>query len=123
MKLYSILIRHCAPKDCEESLVGYFIAENDSVIMEYINKELTSGIWEDRHNEDGMCEIKDEDYNVIATVTYKEKMLHYRGEFNDPNASYDDAYYGITHYGWSEGKEISNEEFETLIKLDIAKKI
>jgi hypothetical protein len=116
-------MRHCAPKDCKESIVGYFVAENDNVVMEYINKELTSGIWEDRHNEDGLCEILDDDYNVIGTETYKEKMLRIRGEFNDEDADYSDAYYGVTHYGWTEGKEVLNEEVETLVKLGVAQKI
>ncbi len=124
MKLYSILIRHCAPKDCKESLIGYFFAENDLIIMDYIDKQLLSGIWSDRHNEDGLCDIRDEDFNVVKKdVTYKEKILHFRGEFHDPEADYSDAYYGITHYGWTEGKEISSEEMETLVKLGIAIKI
>jgi hypothetical protein len=123
MKLYSIVVRHCAPKDCNESIVGYFIAENDNVIMEYINKELTSGIWEDRHNEDGLFDIRDEDLNVIKKTTYKEKMLFFRGEFYDPSASYSDAYYGITHYGWTEGKDVSEEDIDTLIRLGVAQKI
>lgn len=123
MKLYTILIRHCAPKDFKESIVGYFIAEDDTAIMEYINKELTSGIWQDRHEQDGLVDIHDEDYNVIDTVTYKEKMLRIRGEFHDKWADYSDKYYGVTHYGWTEGKEVSKKEVEMLVKLGVAKQI
>jgi len=120
MKLYSILIRHCAPKDYKESLVGYFLAQDDTQIMNYIDKELLSGIWSDRHNEDGMCEIYDDEGNILGKETYKEKMLHWRGEFYEPNADYSDAYYGVTHYGWTEGREISEVEAETLVRLGVA---
>lgn len=121
MKLYTVRIRHCGPKDCKESIIGYFVAENDSAIMNYIDKELLGGIWKDRNDEDGLCEILDENYNVIGTETYSEKMIRIRGEFNNSDADYSEAYYGITHYGWDEGKHISDEEVNVLVNLGVAK--
>lgn len=47
-------------------------------------------------------------------------MLRLRGEFNDDDADYGDAYYGITHYGWEEGKDITPDEAETLLRLELA---
>jgi hypothetical protein len=120
VKLYKIKIRHCAPKDCKESIVGYFLAENDLAIYNYIDKELLGGIWNDRHEEDGLFEYYDDNDNLLGKEHYRERMLRYRGEFNDPHADYSDAYYGITHYGWDEGKEIWRGEVETLLEFGIA---
>ncbi|NCP98035.1 hypothetical protein GW796_08870 [archaeon] len=122
MKLFSILIRHCSQKDSKEAIVGYFIAANDTIIMNYIDKELMSGIWTDRNNDslDSPIEIKDEDDILIGVECYKERMLRLRGEFNDQDADYSDAYYGITHYGWNEGIEISKEQEKELIILGVA---
>lgn len=110
MKLYKILVRHCAPKDCITAIVGYVLTDAEEKIYEYINKELLFGMWGDRSSS-GMR------YNG---ETYKEQMLRLRGEYNDEFADYSDAYYGVTHYGWSEGQEISVEDQNTLLKLGCA---
>lgn len=120
MKIHTIKIRHCGPKDCKESIVCHVLATDESKIMEHIDKELLSGIWNDRHEQDGLFEYRDEDYNVLGSEHYKERMLRYRGEFNDPNADYSDAYYGITHYGWDEGRDITEAEANIVLKLDLA---
>jgi hypothetical protein len=121
MKLHKIQIRHCAPKDCKESIVSYVLANNENQILSYIDKELLFGTWSDRHVDslEDPISITDNEGNTIGTELYKEKMLRLRGEFNDEDADYSDAYYGVTHYGWDEGITISNEEAETLIKLNI----
>lgn len=121
MKLFKIVIRHCAPKDCKETTMQWVIAPDDETVMRYIDKELMFGTWTDRED-DGPIPVYDEDYNHIGNETYLERMLRLRGEFNDPDASYDDAYYGVTHYGWEEGIEITDVEKATLLKLGIVEK-
>ncbi len=121
MKLYTIKIRHCSQKDCKESILGHYIAENDLSVMQYIDKKLMSGTWTDRHNEDGLFDINDTDGHFIGTETYFDRMLRLRGEFYDTDVDYSDAYYGITHYGWDEGKEISSTDISLLLSLGVAK--
>jgi hypothetical protein len=121
MKLHKIQIRHCAPKDCKESIVTFVLANNENQILNYIDTELLFGTWSDRHD-DSLSEplsITNDDGDLIGSEFYKEKMLRLRGEFNDENADYSDAYYGVTHYGWDEGIEITDAEAKTLIKLNI----
>lgn len=122
MKLFKICIRHCAPRDTKESLVNWVIAPDATTVLHYIDKELMHGSWTDTHNDslNEPLEIYNEDYDVIGTEFYLEKMLRLRGEYFDPDANYDDAYYGVTHYGWEEGIEISEEDKETLLKLGVA---
>jgi len=106
MKLYEILQRHCAPKDCVENTIGYVIADNDMQVLKYIDKELNYDGWYDRQElDDG----------------YIDKMLSMRGEFNDDDADYSDAFYGVTHYGWLEGSKIEVIDAGILINLKIAK--
>ncbi len=119
MKLHKIQIRHCSPKDCKEAVVSYVLAENEEDIFDYIDKVLLFGIWSDRNQASlsNPLKIKNKEGELIGQEIYKEKMLRLRGEFNDEYADYSDAYYGVTHYGWDEGVEISQLDADVLIKL------
>lgn len=124
MKLHQIKIRHCAPRDFKEFLVGFVLAEDEESIYEYIDKELLYGIWSDR-NQDSISEllpieiIENDETIIIGYETYKEKMLRIRGEYYDQFLDYSDAYYGIAHYGWTQGVEVSEDEIQTLLHLGI----
>lgn len=121
MKMHRILMRHCSPKDCVEVTKLFVIAESEAAILARLDSDngYTYGAWKDR-DEDGELEIHDDDYNVIGTESYSEKMLRIRGEFNDEDASYRDAYYGVTHYGWDEGIEINEDDARTIVRLGVA---
>ncbi len=124
MKLFKIKMRHCAPRDCKESIFSYVLANDESQVLNYIDKEILFGIWSDRHH-DSLSEpiVTKEEGKIIHIEVYKEKMLRIKGEFNDENADYSDAYYGITHYGWEEGIEISESDANILLKLNLVIKI
>jgi len=118
-KLYKIVFNHIGPKDNEEGIKGWIIADSDKTALDYVCSKYSEE-WIDRDEDDGLTDIYDDEYNVIGQEQYLVRMLRLRGEYNDPNASYDDAYYGITHYGWSEAIEIPDELAESLIKYGIA---
>ena len=124
MKLHRILMRHCSPKDRVEVTKLFVVADSEQSILAKLDDEkrrYTHGAWKEKSEDaEEPFEIYDEDYKVIGTETYLEKMLRLRGEFNDEDADYSDAYYGVTHYGWDEGSEISNADADTLIRLGIA---
>lgn len=115
MKLYTKYTRHCAPRDCQE-FESFVLANDDEEMLVGCDEY---GLWNDKHDEGEIYEIYNEDYNVIGTETYLEKMLRIRGEFNDEDADYSDAYYGITHIGWSEGVDISENDTNTLLRLGV----
>ncbi len=124
MKLHRILMRHCSPKDSVEVTKLFVVADSEQSILaklDDVKRRYTYGAWKEKSEDaEEPFEIYDEDYKVIGTETYLEKMLRLRGEFNDEDADYSDAYYGVTHYGWDEGGEISNADADTLIRLGIA---
>lgn len=125
MNLYSIDFAHAAPKDIEKGIKCYLLAENDEQVYEWIKSEpkLTDrtmfNSWADAEEENEPTEIYDEDYNVVGKETFKEKMIRIKGEMNDYDYDYCDAYYGITLYGWTAVKENVTADFTEMIKLGI----
>ena len=124
MKLHKILLHHYSPKDCVEVTKLYVLADSEPAILARLDAsggDYTYGVWQDRSDEaDEPCEIYDADYKLIGTETYLEKMLRLRGEANDPDADASDAYYGVKHWGWDEGVDISEADAATLLRLGIA---
>lgn len=123
-KMYRIFLRHTGSKDSVEVVKTIVLAHNTQQILSFIadnNSSFTgaSGVWLDRHVEDGLWNIKNAEGDVIGTETYFERMLRLRGEYFDPDLDYSDKYYGIHHYGWDEGKVISQEEKDVLLRLNI----
>jgi hypothetical protein len=110
MNLYKIIFSHTAPKDTEFGLVEYLIADNENDVYEHIDKEFNYGCWNDKNNESGELEIYNDDYDVIGTETFKEKMIRIKGEINDDDYDFSDSYYGITLYGWEKVKDNINED-------------
>lgn len=120
MKLHKILIRYWAPKGSYTGTAGYVIAENEQRILEQLDNSdynYTYGAWAENGD---AYEITDEHYRVIGTETYLQRMLRLRGEYADDEASVDDAYYGVTHYGWDEGVEIAPHDAMVLVRLGVA---
>lgn len=125
MNLYSVNFIHYSPKDSEKGIYGYVIANDDEGVYELIKSELQfhqgQTLWnsyEDREEEE--YELFDNDYNVIGIETFKDRMIRLRGEMYDEDAEVSDAYYGVTHYGWSLIKEnVADSEISTLKFLNI----
>ena len=137
MKLYDILMRHAGPKSQVEFVLTRVLADNEEQILAKLDEpggKYAYGAWaergefnEERHddeergpNGDRLLKIYDDDYKVIGRETFMERMLRLRGEFNTPDdQDWDDAYYGIKHYGWSEGREVSAEDIAVLQRLGL----
>jgi hypothetical protein len=102
----------------------YVLADSEDEILTRLDASggnYTYGAWKERNDSaEEPFDILDANYNVIGTETYLEKMMRLRGEFNDDDANYDDAYYGISHWGWDEGRQISSSDADVLLRLEIA---
>ena len=121
MNLYKIKVAHSAPKDTHESIQCYLIAESDEKVYEWLkaeNKDIIT-CWDDAEEENKKFDIYNEEYETIGTETFKEKIIRLKGEINDEDYDFSDAYYGITLYGWENLGFIEPEHFETLDKFKI----
>lgn len=119
MNLYKITFSHSSPKDREEGIKGYLLAENDEQVYNYVDKTFNYESWEGNEKDGEPIELYDENYNVIGTETFKEKMLRINGEQNDEDYDYCDSYYGITLYGWELLKENVEGDYSEMIELGI----
>jgi len=117
MNLYKITFSHTAPKSSKEGIECYLLAENDEQVYNYVDKSFNYECWKDDDEEP--IELYDDDYNVIGTETFKEKMLRIKGEQNDEDYDYSDAYYGITLYGWELVKENVDGNYTEMVELGI----
>lgn len=111
--LYSIRFKHFGPEDSQEGILGYVIAETAEEVYEFIKIDpeingLKINSYSDCDDEEEF-KVYDEDDVVIGTETYKERMLRLGGQMYDENAEVNDAYYGVTHYGWKLEREIQDE--------------
>lgn len=137
VRLYSI---HYSPKDSKKATQCLLIANDFDQALQYIDKEylfdyfqshedsdetshsLNEEWWEknpDKQAEAETLGLKIEEYGYI--VGSGENITRFLSSNDWKDA--DDAYYGVTHYDWSERFEISNEDVTTLLRLKLVEDI
>jgi hypothetical protein len=121
MKLYKIKVLHAAPKDSHTSIETYLVAENDEQVADWINQNKQHGYWfgcddEEKSKTDYFSDKLERD------ITFYEYVMENKGDLED-ESGYDDAYYGVTKWGWEE-VEIPESTFylPKLIEFGIAEK-
>lgn len=128
MNLYEIMLEHYAPKDSEQGIYTYLIAESDETVFDWVAAEHTLKDGRVLYNcyrgteEDGESyELYDSNYDVIGEETFKEKMVRLKGDMNDDDVELTDLYYGKTLIGWKRIKEgITKDEIYTLQQTGIS---
>lgn len=127
LKVYQLLFVHCAPKGRGEGMKCLFVADDSKQeeILRRIDEGYNYDGWKyknkDMEEEGRKVKIYDDKYDVIGEETFLERMLRLRGEYHDDDAEVPDgAHYGPSFYGWDEGRVISKEFAESLIKLGLA---
>lgn len=112
MKLYKIIVLHGAPKSSHTSTEEYILRENDKEVFEYIRLNYTTFLWE---NSEDFETYEFEDYN-----DFKKDIMENKGDL-EHESGWDDAYYGVTKYGWEDMGEITDDDINVLKKLGILK--
>ncbi len=125
MNIYKIEFLHASLKDREMGLKCLLLAENEEQVYEWIKSEpkidelsLYNG-WADSEEENEEFEVYNDNYDVVGKENFKQKMIRLKGQMNDDDYDYSDAYYGITLFGWSLLKENVNTDYSELIELGI----
>lgn len=118
-KLFRILFSHTAPKHSKVGVETYITAKDVEDVYFFVDEKYNYGCWNDQEEENQRYDIYNDDYEVIGTESFKEKIIRIKGEMNDEDYDYSDAYYGITLYGWEFVKEINDEELLILTNLGV----
>ena len=130
-KLYTLTVTHYAPKDSHEAIEAYLIADREEEILPHADKygsrfEGAEEICADlgvtkaelaRARQLGL-EVSTETWGVTISGDPELIFLWNRGDYDE---DFDDAYYGVTHYAWDEGAEITDDDVDTLLRLGVAK--
>ncbi len=119
MKLHKIHFSHYSPKDSEQGVKTYVLADSEIAIRDRIDATFKHGAWKDAEG-DGPIDIYNDDFEVIGQEGRLERALRLRGDIDDENNDYADAYYGLTFWGWDEGQDITEDLASELIRLGIA---
>jgi hypothetical protein len=123
MNIYKVLFTHTAPKKSKEGIMTYLLAENEEQVYSFIDKQYNREYWKGNEEDEDRepINIYDEDYNVTGTKTFKEYIIDLKGEMNDEDYDYSDAYCGITLYGWELVKENVTSDYSEMIALNVFK--
>ncbi|WP_405101595.1 hypothetical protein [Oceanobacillus sp. FSL H7-0719] len=127
MNLYEIVMKHYAPKDSQEGIHTYLATKSDEDVYEWIKKEkeLKDGrvifvSYRDEEDEGETFDLYDDDYNVVGTETFKERIVRLKGDLNDEDKELYDLYYGATLLGWKKVVDnVNNSEVKLLQELGI----
>lgn len=138
MNLYKIVFSHHAPKDSEKGMKVLLLAENEEQVYDWIASEpkledrTLYNSWKENEgysyseeketfvDEDGE-EVDSSWYDEEGNAeNFKTRMLRLKGEINDDDYDFTDAYYGITLLGWELLKEDVKTDYSELVELGVA---
>lgn len=101
MRLWELNFRHYAPRDSEEGIICYLVAESSEQIYEFLKTEPTipdevhgRGIYVSWMYKD---DPDDEEYDE----SHRQRLIECCGEMYDEEEEINDTFYGVTHYGWN----------------------
>lgn len=113
MKLYRIIVLHGGPKDSHTSTETYLVAKNDEEVFNYIDTKKNYNFWTESESK------RYADDNDEETVTFREWVMLNHGDLEDEEG-WEDAYYGVTKWGWEEVSGATESDIKCLLELGIA---
>ena len=121
MKLYRIIVLHAGPKSSHEATETYLVADDDLQVANWIDEEKRHGLWlDDGDEEDGLItRYADDKYE--NEIPFSAWVMLKKGDLEDIyDVSREDAYYGVTFWGWEEVDGATHQDIERLLALGIA---
>lgn len=116
MKLYQIIVLHGAPNDSHTSTETYLVAENEEQVFDWLAAK-TYGAWTEEPEEGEEPKMRYSEASK-SEITFRQWIMEHRGDLED-DEGWEDAYYGITKWGW-QPIEATPDEIAVLLKLGIA---
>jgi hypothetical protein len=113
MKLYKIIVLHAGPKSQHTAIDTFLIAEDEDCVAEWINTEKHDGCWfEDQGT-------RFENGSYTSEIPFRDWVIKNCGDLDDENG-WEDAYYGVTKWGWKEIYGADRYSMENLKELGAA---
>jgi len=109
MNLYKILFRHYSPKDSQEGILTYLLAESDEQVYNWFCSKPTLKSDESIYIS---WMLKGDEYKK----DFKERIIKCHGDMFDDESEVSDLYYGAIQYGW--GLVYKNIKENDIIKLE-----
>lgn len=110
MPLFRILVLHASPKDTHKATETYLSAADDEEVAQWINKTKKYDSWFDT---DRTVYHEDQD------IPFREYVMLNKGDLED-DYGYEDAYYGVTKWGWEPVPAATDEDIRRIIEIGIA---
>ncbi len=118
MNLYRILVRHGGPKASHTAVETYLVAENEEQVVAWITRERQSGQWlEDEEGQEPQTRMTDGP--PFDEISFRDYVMAHRGDIDD-DEGWDDAYYGVTKWGWEEVPALEEAFINQAIAAGIA---
>ena len=119
MRLYRITFEHFAPRDSEDGIKSLVIAKDDEAVFEHVST-CYAGWGDDIYVNSDPTKFKEpqDEWEEVGEVL-RNRLIEERGDYWD-DSGFEDVYYGVTRFGWSEGEEISDWDAQSLVRLGIA---
>jgi len=112
MNLYEIQFEHFSQKDSQRGILVYLAAKSDEHVYEWLKSNPDLGnnnyiftTYQDNERDGEIFDIYADDWSIIGTESFKERIIRLSGEINDDEVELTDLYYGKTLYGWKLVKE------------------
>lgn len=115
-QLFRIIVLHGAPKDSHTSTETYLVAKDETEVFEWIDRVKNYGAWTENHDGEPKtrwCDDAGED------VPFRDWIMARRGDLKD-DEGWDDAYYGVTKWGWELVTDTMPGEIAVLLRLGVA---
>lgn len=113
------MMEHYAPKDSQQGIYTYLVAETSEDVYEWLKKEIEL--------KDGRIIYvnysMDEEYDEPEEneESFRDRTIRVQGCMYDENTEYNDLYYGKTVIGWSIIKEdVKEKDIQMLESMNIA---
>lgn len=118
MKLYRIIVLHGAPKDSHTATETYLVAKDEEKVARWIQAKKCHGYWLDpEEGEEPSMRCHPDDWQ--KEITFREYVMLKRGDLED-DEGWEDAYYGVTKWGWEEIESATDKDISRLVELGIA---
>lgn len=120
MRLYKIIVEHSSPKDSQYGTICMKVFNTTDELYDYFKNPYTKETYINTEEYPSLyMDFFDNEDTKKEEADYKEQWLANEGDIDAEYVEYQDLYYGLSVYGFTDMGEITQEEFDVLNKLKL----